>query len=448
MWIFLPFWASFLAELLPSQWDQFDRGFSVAVIAIGFFGAWSGLRGGPLMLTRSAIVHELGAPISKRSLLLPWLTRQAVAWAMVTGVLATVTLVLADRDAFTYSEAFAVSVTAAVVSLSSICVGVTCLAAIHGKFHTTALLVATAVMLTAPVAVLVVAGSLVSLVAVLALVGLLVVSAAFAIYALEGVPVELLWKRAWAVEAMRSSTQSLDFQRVLLDLRNATERPPYGSRQLLALRRLPLPLWRHLAGVQHTWRWHLARLGANTVLLAVLAWWGTTTEGMVALALAGASLLLGLEVTGALAATADQPAFVVHYPHGSRRVLQGQTITTIALSLGITAVVVAGRFADSAGTVAGILLIAIAGSVGASMQARLGSPDLSAMIATYGVESVSAVLWVRAMLGPLLVLVTTILVFHQFLRPDRIEGPFGIGVAALLVAGFLVATSPLEKAST
>ena len=445
MWIFLPFWASGLAEVLPSDWEEFDRWFDIAASGVGFLGAWSGIRGGPLMLTRSAIVHELGAPVSKRMLLLPWLARQAVAWALVAGVLATVALVLADRDAFTYSDALAVSLVALLATLSSINVAVALLAALRGGFATKPLLASAAILLAAPVVLLVVAGSFPTAAGMTGLALLAVASSGVAFYALEGVPVPLLWKRAWAVEAVRSSTQSLDFQRVLLDLRNATERPAYGVRRLLVLRRLPRALWRHIAGVQHTWQWHVVRLVAAATLLGLLTWSGATSQGMVALGLAAASLLLGLEVTGALAATADQPTFVVHYPHGSRRVLIGQTTTTIAIASAIAGVVIVGKLTGSVTTTTGIFLIAVAGAIGASIQARLGSPDLAKMISTFGVEQVSAILWLRALLGPLLVIATTVLVFHQFLRPDQVEGPFGAGIAIVLFAGLLVATSPLEK---
>ena len=445
-WFMLPFYGVLFNEVMPSEFSNYDAAFDVAVIGVCVFGVWSGVRGGPLMLNRAAILHELGSPLSKRRLLLPWLLRQATAWAIAAAVVATIALALADQDAFGYPTAITASLAALLATLTASFAGTTCMVATHGDETTrTALVTAASTAIAIVVVAKAVGVTFVSGTGLLVLLLACAVVAASAVVALESAPVEPLWHRAAAIDSMRSSLQQVDVQRVLLDLRNVAERPPYAVRSSLARQWMPIPLWRYLAAVQHTIGWHVARLAIFTGAIGLMFWRSDPSQGVVALAMAGIALLLGLELSGPIAATADQLSFLVHYRTRSSRLLIGQVLTALAVAVALLALVSLYRIGTSPRTVAGVLLIAGIGAMGASMQARLGSPDVAAILAKYGVVNLSKILWARAFAGPMVVLVTTAAVFHQFFRPEPLS-PWLYAVIALGFAGSLATSArPLEK---
>ena len=443
-WLLLPFYGEGATAILPSQWQHFDRAFDVGVVAVALLGGWSGIRGGPLMITRAVIVHELGSPVSKRRVLLPWLLRQTVAWAMAGAVFATIGLILADKSTFGYEAAFRISIAALIATWFAMFLATGWMVATHRRYDRSRWIAICSAQTLAPVAALVAGVTFSSWGGVTVLVVLAAVVTALTVIVLDDAPVEPLWKRASAVESMRSSMQRFDFQRVFLDLRNASEQPPFSSGRTWASRRMPLPVWRHIAAVQHTLGWHLTRLATFVTLIAVLVWFGDTDQGIITLGLAVTCFLLGLELAGAVAALADQLTFIVHYPNGSAPLLRSQVAMSGLVAAALGLVVIGGRLSGEARSSIGVILLCAAGALGATVQARLGSPDIAAYLDKYGVLNLSKVLWARALLGPMVVLGVAIAGFHQFQRPNPNVPSLVLPIAVVLIAGFVISTRPLE----
>jgi len=446
LWFVLPFYGVGLHTVLPSTWDQFDQAFSWAVPGALALGAWSGVRGGPLLVSRAAVLHELGSPVSRQRLLLPWVLRQAVAWAVLGAFGSTLALILSDRDGFGYASALQLSAAGALCGGGAVFVGVLALIATRRNDRWRLLGLAAATAVGVPILSTLSGVNFNSSLglAILAVITGLVTTAA--VMSLDQTPVEVLWHRATAVESMRSAMQRFDFQRVLLDLRSVTEQPQGVTSDLTAPQWLPLGLWRYLAAVRHTLGWHLTRLVSFAGLLAALYWRADLDQGIVAVGLAVCALLIGVEVSGSVASIADQLTLLVHYRHGSGRVLRGQVTTsvTIAIVIGLCCVGFGvGRNVESA---AGTVLICGIGALAATVIARLGSPDIAALNDRFGSELLTGLLWGRALLGPIATLIVTAIVFRVLLLGDAPSSGLLLGaIAALFVAAFAISTHPLER---
>jgi hypothetical protein len=275
-----------------------------------------------------------------------------------------------------------------------------------------------------------------------------VVSAGLAFVALQWVPVERLWKKAAALESMRSSMQTFDFQRVLLDMRRAGGRPQ-PARVRLVRRWMPLPVWRLVASMQHGGGPRAMRLVAVTIALATIVMFADAREGLVLVAIAACSGFIGFEFSGPLAATADQLVFVVHYRRGSSRILWGQLAVMMGASLAIAGLALGWQWGASSLEVQCAAVVCGYGALGAAVQARLGSPNLGAFVDVMGFAAIGPLLWARAMLGPAVLMVGTVALSHQWLRPSDPETTiWGLVALTAALAGVAIATWPLEKGSS
>lgn len=447
LWFVLPFYGVGLHTVLPSSWEQFDKAFGWAAPAAIALGAWSGIRGGPLLVSRAAVLHELGSPLSRRRLLLPWVLRQAAAWSVLGAFGSTVALILSDQDNFGYGSALRLSAGGALCGAAAVFVAVLALIASRRSDSWRALGLVVGAAFTALVAANIAGINFNSAGGLGVLAGIAVTTTAAAIIALEQTPIEVLWHRATAVESMRSAMQRFDFQRVLLDLRNVTEQPQGITSDVSIPSWLPLGLWRHLSAVRHTAAWHAARLVSFAVLLGALYWRADLDQGIVALGLAVCALLIGVEVSGSVAALSDQLTLLVHYPRGSGRVLIGQVLTSVLLAVGIGCCVVGFGIGGDARKALGVVLICGIGVLAATVIARLGSPDIAALSNKFGSELLTGLLWGRALLGPLIALAVTTAVFHVFLLADLSSlGILSVLIAVLFAAALIISTRPLEKA--
>ena len=85
-WFVLPVYGRALALLFPSHSSMFGRWLDVAVAATTLGALWWGMEGGPLVVSRAAVVYELGSPTSRFRILAPRLIRQALTGATFAGV--------------------------------------------------------------------------------------------------------------------------------------------------------------------------------------------------------------------------------------------------------------------------------------------------------------------------------------------------------------------------
>ena len=457
-WLLLPIYGTIAAEALPSQWSGFDSALSAIVAASGGIAFWTGARGGPLMVTRAAMIHELGSPADRRRLLLPRLVRQAVGWGMGAAIVATVLLVLADSEAFGFGAAFRVSVVSSLAAVGAMFQATSWLVVLRGPCRCR--LARRAAAAVAPLVLIgyaLLGGGFVSGAGAAVLLSVTLWSLAVGVYLIDDAPVETLWSRALAFESLRSAVQTADFRRVVLDLRNVADQPAVGRSASLGLGWLPTQIWRYLAAVRHVAVPHVARLAVSLVLVGVLLS-SDVDQGIVILGVAGSLALLGLELTGPLASTADHLTLAMHYRRGSVTVLGSQVALTLVLAAllasGAAVMAVALGGLDSDGRLlTGLALLALAGGLSATIQARLGSPNLVELLDRYGPDLLGLVLWLRALAGPLLLLAATVVVFHRFVRPEYLVGldadwslmPWDPVIGVLMLGAILVSIKPLEQ---
>lgn len=452
-WLLLPIYSSVLATALPSDLGHFDRIVDIVAAVIVVAPVWFGHRGGPILVNRAVVLHELGSPLSRRAVLLPLLARQAVAYAVVAALATEALSVLGGSSASPYGQAARSSLVAGVATLAAVALTVGWLVVWKAEPGDPESLPAAArrslgmVDLAASVSVLAVVASgrsLTSPIGVAALLATAVVGVVTAWLAAGSVPINHLWRRATALEGMRSAALSFDFQRVLVSLRRAVDQTEARRSPVpLARRRMPRGLWRYLAGFEQGWNTRLSQLVVGTAAAGFVATAGPS-NGLVALSISAAGIVVGLELASPLAAAAGQTSFAVHYPRGSAPVLRSHLVTAVA-SAAVLAALALGwlAFGDGPNAALGGVGLFLFGAVAAAVQARLGSPDLLWLTERFGIF-VAQALWVRALLGPLLSLALTIVVFHGWLRPDGHGGwslaAIGIVVFALVIAGY-----PLER---
>ncbi|MFV0527032.1 MAG: hypothetical protein ACK5RL_21315 [Acidimicrobiales bacterium] len=446
-WVLIPVYGRNLSVILPSSWTDYGPVLDWAIVGGAGLAVWIGLRGGPLLVPRSVVVHELGSPRSVRSVLWARFVRQAVAAGALAAIGTAALLAVSDAAGFSYGVSFHYSLVAGLAAVGITGQAVCWLVAFGG--HVRGRVAATALALIAPAVMVgtIAAGFTLSGGAgLVALAVSVVVSLGLAALALDDVAVDGLWRRASALDSMRSSLQTADLQRVVLDMRRATDQPVLHRGPSLARPWMPVALWRYLASSQHLLGWRLARVATAATVAAVLMRYASVDEGIIALAVAGCTLVVGVDLAASIAALSDQAILTIHYRHGSAAILRSQLVVALVFGLVIGALAVAPGASPLGGTVAGGVLVLFAfGTLAAAVMARMGSPDLVGLIDTFGVQYIAVILWLRALLGPVLLFVATVAVSHQFFRPDDlpIQWPWLLAVAA--VGAVVLATRPLER---
>ncbi len=449
-WLLLPFYGDRMAEVLPSDFTSIEPGVDIAVVVLALAAIWSGFRGGPLMVSRAGVLHELASGASRRQMLYPRFLRQMVARAAIAAIGGTVFLALTTPGEFEVSSSLTVSaiaLLAAALAVSQSMIWHIVFSADSEQAPQGRALWFVASSLVAPVVlivVLVVNGSFFSGTGLLALLAASLFSVAVAIAGLDWVPIERLWSRARALETMRSSMQTVDFQQMLLDMRKVTDRPRVVGRPL-ARSWMPTPLWRQVTALQHGLAGQLTRLAMAAAAIAAMLTYSDPRHGVVALALAGCIAMIGFDLAVPIAATADQLPFLVHYRHGSARVLQGQTFTAIVVAMSIGLALTASLWSKSSALATGALLLFLVGTLAALMQARIGSPDVSKWASTFGPNSLGPLLWARALSGPLALLAATVAISHQYFRPDEFATTWGNLTMVVAFSLAVVTMQPLEK---
>ena len=444
-WFVLPIYGGALGLVLPSATPIFDRSLDVALVAMGPAALWWGIQGGPLFVSRAAVVHELGSPASRVALLLPRLVRTAMTGATFAAVGGAVLLAINGGAADGVAAPAVVSGVCAFGVATAVFQAATWHVVVHAhEAPRLGLGLASAAPLLGGLTLVFADGSASSArgVGILAVVAL--VSGAVAAVAVRWTPVEGLWRRAAGLAAIRSALQTFDFQRVFLDLRRVSSRAQPG-RVRLARAWMPLALWRQLAGLQQGAVRQAVHLGAVMLALAAIVRFADLDQGLVLLAAASLAGWLGLELSGALAATADQAAFVVHYPRGSASVLRRQLLTMLLLSLAAGALAVGWQSIISPGEALVVLLLCGYGALGAALQARLGSPNIGAYLDILGFDAVGPLLWARAMIGPAVLFVGAVALFHGLLHatPQSARAWAVVAMAAAALA-VVVTTWSLE----
>lgn len=449
-WLLLPFYGDRMSEVLPSDFASIEPGVDVAVAVLVVAAIWSGHRGGPLMVSRAGVLHELASGASRRKMLYPRFLRQLVARSAIAAIIGTVMLALSMPGDYEVSSSLTISAVAALavglsVSQSMIWHIVFSANEAFSPEGRKPWFIAAALLAPVVLVTLVATGhSFFASPGLPALVAVTVLSIAAALLGLEWAPIERLWSRARALETMRSSMQTVDFQQMLLDMRKVTDKPRVAGRPL-ARAWMPTPIWRQVSALQHNLSGQLARLGLASLVIVGLLTFSDPAHGIVALALAGCIAIIGFDLAVPLAATADHLPFLVHYRRGSARVLQGQTLTAVVIGMIIGAALTSGLWSGASKTAIGALVLFLVGTLAALMQARIGSPDTASLVTTLGPSALGPILWARALSGPLLLLAATVAVSHQYFRPDEFAATWGNVTVVIAFSLAIIAMQPLEK---
>lgn len=447
-WFVFPIYGAGFAEVLPTSSDSMRWAYTVATIIVAVGWLWSGARGGPMMVSRASIVHELGAPVSARAVLGPQLLRQAVGWAsggaLAGGVLTSIGNEYSFAAAFAMSSAGFLLSFAAVAWASVVMVAVRRPNGVDGRYLASAVGAAVAVVGTVLMTRSVTSGLTMGVISIAAVVG-----GATAWHALGSVPVPSLWNRARNLESVRSAFIEVDFHRMMTDLRGAGDNRPAGRT------RLPprfTSLWRCVAPIRHAMPWSGLRLGMSLVAAVLLVVFAPLEQGIVLLSLAAVWLFVGYELTRGVAALADQVSFVLHYRRGSFPLLVGQVVVSFALGGLLIALVSGWRFGEDRSTATAAVLVAAMGIVGGAMQARLGSPDTMKLVSTYGLQSAAGLLWARAAAAPITLLLLVIVVFHgyglqplDYYRASDVAELARTAIPVLFASAVLICVRPLRR---
>lgn len=444
-WLLLPMYGDVLAEVLPSDFATIEPGVNAAVTVGALSAIWTGYRGGPLAVSRAGVLHELASNASRRAMLYPRLLRQMTARSAIAAIGATILLALSTPGAYTLGSSVTISVVAALAMALVVAQSLIW----HLVFSTTEGRQAWFVGLVSLGPVIIVGlaltgTSLFGATGLLALLGLTALSIGLAVIGLDWVPVGRIWSRARALETMRSAMQTVDFQQMLLDMRRASDRPSSKGMNL-AQPWMPTFVWRQLAALQHGLSGHLARLALASATIVALLALSDPTHGVVALALAGCVAIIGFDLAVPLAATADHLPFLVHYRNGSSRVLGGQMLVAITITMAIAALLTSWLWSNSPEAATGTVMLFGIGVLAALMQARIGSPDVASLASKFGASAVGPMLWGRALSGPILLLGATISISHQYFRPDGFATIWSQVTLVVAVALALVAIQPLER---
>ncbi len=447
-WLLLPVYGNGLAVVLPSDVSGFERTLDVmAAVAIVASG-WIGFRGGPFLINRAGVLHELHSPRRLRRTLLPRLLRQGVAYAVLGAIAVTVLLAMSDAESFGFAEAARSSVVAMLAMAVSVCCAVGWLVVFKADSRHRTMIAATNLVITALVVGVVAADiSLASGIGLGVLALSLVGAICVALVSLDLVPVDHLWRRASALEDMRSAMLSFDFQQVLVSLRRAIDHTESRAKANLARPWMPLQLWRYLASVEHGWHARLGQFVVAATAVALILVWTDPADGVIALAIAGVGFIVGIELSSPVAATTGQLVFLVHYPRPSTSILRRQTSTAIVLAVVLGLISVGWKIAIDPTVGLSVLGLFVFGTLAAAAQGRLGSPDLAHMASILGPGGIGPALWARALFGPLMALALTIVVSHGWLHPDELDAPWETLVVLVVLCVAVVATYPLEKRS-
>jgi hypothetical protein len=421
-WIVLPVYATIVAGLLPLGDADIDRLLALVIVLAGVVACWSGIRGGPLLMSEAQVLLGLsgksGVPsriaVMRQALFVAgffglgvaWLTAMAAAGSPDWGVSAQRTVV-----------GFELGVS--VVSLAVLW-NVDGMPWLDRGF---------AVLVSALIATSALTGqSIESQLGPLGLLALVVFI--MAVVRAPDIRFDRLWGRSLVLAELQYGAALLDFRSALAALRSSRDGPrvPRGRR---GTRGLPVWLWRPLRSLRGSPSLVVVRLvamvGGVALFLVVLQ--GTTAR----LAAIAAVLAIGaVDLTTPLASVVDRPLLTRSSRIPARLTLLSEATFGILLTVaaGVAGWAIVSQMPGELHAPA-IAAVALAAGASSAVQARLGSPDLGAIITRFGPQRVQGVLATRAA-GPIAALLLTVSGVAALTRQ------WNPSLAVILVVGWVV----------
>ncbi len=392
-WILTPVYVQVLAVALPISETDVDRILLIAIVLAGPLAFWSGVRGGPLLLSEPTVMFDLVLGRGQARLR-EAIVRQALLASGIGGIagvcLAAMSL---DND---YTLGLALSATVRGLGVGMMLLALAVLWSTTGERRVADRLVAVACSAVPVVAtVLVPAGSAFVEMSALA-VG--VAAAGYAVRRSTAIPVPVLWARSRGLVDLRVSATLLDLRSVLSELRFFRDGPRVHRRMLVLGRRRPLSVWRSVRSLSSAPAVALIRVIA---IAPVIALGFTVVPGTNAQFMVGAALLFvaAIDLAEPIASLAAKP------------ILSNiASVRWIALLSGHLNVMLAavGALALVGSTLADVwsaappfwpwLGLAAGVAIATSLQARNGPPNIAKILDAVGFFGLGRVLAVRGLI--------------------------------------------------
>ena len=386
-WIVLPVYAGFAANVLPLEDGDVDRFLTMIVAAGGAFAAWSGIRGGPLLLSEAQVLLGLagGRTLPTRMAVV----RQAMFVGGFFGLSSAWLTALATGGTPPVVE----SVQRTLVGLEA-GVAIVCLAVLWNVDGGWIIDRLGAVAIGAAMAYAVTEGGTPQ--ANLATLGLLTLaSLVLAFIRAPDLRVDQLWTRSLVLAELQYGAALADYRSALGALRSARDgprvrrgRPGSGS--------LPVWLWRPIRSLTGSpWMVFLRVIVMTGGVAAVLL----LLEGVAAqlAAVAGVLAVTAVDFTTPLASVVSHPILNRGSRIPERLTLVAESAVGIVLTLaaGMIGLAISSGLSDMRHVVA-VAAMSLAAGGSSTVQARLGSPDIASIIDRLGPDRVQMTLAVRA----------------------------------------------------
>ena len=392
-WILTPVYFQVLAVVLPISETDVDRILLIATILAGPLAFWSGVRGGPLLLSEPTVIFDLvlergraplGAAIMRQALL-------ASGIGGIAGVcLASMSL---DDD---YVLAIMVSATVRGLGVGMMVMALAVLWSTSGERSLTDRLLAVACS-AVPVVAMALAPPGSAFVALSALTAG-AVAAGLAVWRSTSIPVPVLWARSRGLTDLRASTGVLDVRSVLSELRFFRDGPRVDRPILASGPRRPLSVWRSVRSLSSAPTVGLIRV---IVIAPVIALGFAVVPGTNAQFMLGAALLFvaGIDLAAPIASLAAQPLLSSIASVRWIALLSGH-LAAMLVAVGALALV-GWTLADVWGTAPPFgpwLGLAAGVAVATSLQARNGPPNIGKILNTVGFTGLGGALAVRGLI--------------------------------------------------
>lgn len=397
-WIVLPIYAGLVAGLLPLTDGDVDRFLTVVVVMVGAVALWSGIRGGPLLMSEAQVLLGLSSRSGLPARIA--VTRQALFVGGFVGLGAAWLTVMAAGG----SPEWALSAERTMVGME-VGVSVVSLAVlwnVDGPWwidRVSALVVSTLMALS-----VLTGGDIESLVGPLGLLAL--IAMVLAVLRSPDIRLDRLWSRSLVLEELQYGAALLDFRSALAALRSSRDGPRVPRRPP-GPGRLPPWLWRPLRSLAGSPSLVMVRVvamvGGVALFLVVLQ----DTAARLA-AVAGVLALGAVDLTTPLASVVGKPLLLRSSRIPARLTLLTETLVGVLLTLAAGIIgwaIVSGVPGEP--HAAAIIAVALAAGASSAVQARLGSPDLGAIISRFGPERIQGTLATRAA-APIIALLLTV----------------------------------------
>lgn len=411
-WILTPVYVQVLSVALPISDADVDRILLIATVMAGPLALWSGIRGGPLLLSEPTVLFDLVLGCGQARLR-EAIVRQALLASGIGGI-AGVCLAAMSLDN-SYTLGLALSATVRGLGVGMMLLALAVLWSTTGERRVADRSVAVACSAAPAVAtVLLPAGSALAETSALA-VG--VAAASYALWRSSAIPVPVLWARSRRLVDLRVNATLLDLRSVLSELRFFRDGPRVHRRMLDLGRRRPLSVWRSVRSWSSAPAVALIRVTAiaPVIALGLIVVPGTNAQLM----LGGALLFVaGIDLTEPIASLAAQPMLSNIVSVRWVALLSGH-LTVMLLAVGALAMVgwtlaevcgVAPPFWPWLGLAAGV-------AVATSLQARNGPPNIGKILDTVGFSGLGGALAVRSLI-PFAVAVTAVIGMTRVARDE------------------------------